>query len=89
MRPVAEMQRLRSVGRLLAVAVGGLAAIALVHADAWYALAIIATMGAAAATHRSHWYVTPAFSTFLVCGRGAPPPRGERRAAGQPLLRCS
>jgi hypothetical protein len=69
MRPAGEMQRLRSVGRLVAVAVGGLAAVALVHrgpADAWYALAIVATMAAAAATHRSHWYVTPAFTTFLV-----------------------
>jgi hypothetical protein len=39
MRPAAEMQRLRSVGRILAGAGG---------------------------THRSRWYVTSAFTTFLV-----------------------
>lgn len=69
MRPAAEMQRLRSVGRLVDVIVGGAAAVVLVHigpADAWYALAIVVTMAAAAATHRSRWYVTPAFTTFLV-----------------------
>jgi hypothetical protein len=69
MRPAAEMQRLRSVGRLVAVAVGGAAAVVLVHlapADGWYALAIVVTMAAAAATHRSRWYATPAFTTFLV-----------------------
>jgi hypothetical protein len=42
MRAVAEMQKLRSAGRILAVIAG------------------------AAATHRSRWYVTPAFSTVLV-----------------------
>lgn len=69
MRPTAEMQRLRSVGRIIAVAIGALAAIALVRLTpaAWvYSLAAIAALAAGGATHRSRWYVTPAFTTFLV-----------------------
>ncbi|MBS1888754.1 MAG: FUSC family protein [Actinobacteria bacterium] len=69
MRPTAEMQRLRSVGRICAVALGAVVAIALVRlqpAAAWLALAALATIAGAAATHRSRWYVTPAFTTFLV-----------------------
>jgi hypothetical protein len=69
MRPTAEMQRLRSVGRILAVAIGALAAIGLVRLgpSAWaYSLAVIAVVAGAGATHRSRWYVTPAFTTFLV-----------------------
>ena len=69
MRPVAEMQRLRSVGRIAAVACGALAGIALVRVSppaAVYSAAVIATVTGAAATHRSRWYVTPAFTTFLV-----------------------
>lgn len=69
MRPAAEMQRLRSVGRILAVAVGALAAIVIVRLgpSAWvYSLAALAAVAGAAATHRSRWYVTPAFTTFLV-----------------------
>jgi Fusaric acid resistance protein-like len=69
MRPAPEMQRLRSVGRIIAVAIGALAAIALVRAAPapWvYSLAAIAAMAACGATHRSRWYVTPAFTTFLV-----------------------
>jgi uncharacterized membrane protein YccC len=69
MRPAAEMQRLRSVGRVIAVAMGALAAIALVRLSpaAWiYSLAAIAALAACGATHRSRWYVTPAFTTFLV-----------------------
>jgi hypothetical protein len=69
MRPAPEMQRLRSVGRVLAVAVGAIAAIALVDldpADGWYALAAVATIAGAAGTRGSHWYVMPAFTTFLV-----------------------
>jgi hypothetical protein len=30
------------------------------------AVAVIATIGAAAATHHSRWYLTPSFTTFLV-----------------------
>ena len=69
MRPAAEMQRLRSVGRIIAVAIGALAAIGLVRLSpaAWvYSLAAIAALAACGATHRSRWYVTPAFTTFLV-----------------------
>jgi hypothetical protein len=69
MRPAAEMQRLRSVGRVLSVAVGALAAIALLHlspSPIWYSLAAIAALGGAAGTHGSRWYLTPAFTTFLV-----------------------
>ena len=69
MRPTAEMQRLRSVGRIVAVASGALAGIALVRMSppaAVYSVAVIATVAGAAGTHRSRWYVTPAFTTFLV-----------------------
>ena len=69
MRPAAEMQRLRSVGRIVAVACGALAGIALVRMSppaAVYSVAVIATVAGAAGTHRSRWYVTPAFTTFLV-----------------------
>ncbi|MDO8208855.1 FUSC family protein [Conexibacter sp. CPCC 206217] len=69
MRPAAEMQRLRSVGRILAVLVGALLAIGFVRldpADGWYALAAIAAVAGAAGTHRSRWYLTPAFTTFIV-----------------------
>ena len=69
MRPGAEMQRLRSVGRVIAVAIGALAATGLVRLTpvAWvYSLAAIAALAACGATHRSRWYVTPAFTTFLV-----------------------
>ena len=69
MRPAAEMQRLRSVGRLIAVAVGALAAIGLVRLDPAaeiYSLASIVAIAGAGATHRSRWYITPAFTTFLV-----------------------
>ena len=69
MRPSADMQRLRSAGRILAVAAGALLAIALVRlqpADLWYGVAAIAAVAGAAATHRSRWYLTSAFTTFLV-----------------------
>ena len=68
-RPDADMQRLRSAGRILAVAAGALAGAALVrlHPPAVvYGVAIIAVIAAAGATHRSRWYVTAAFTTFLV-----------------------
>jgi hypothetical protein len=69
MRPAAEMQRLRSVWRIAAVAVGATAAIVLIHlepADAWFGLVVLGVIAAAAATRGSRWYVTPAFTTFLV-----------------------
>ncbi len=69
MRPAAEMQRVRSVGRVLAVAAGALVAIVLLRLDpanGWYAAAVVVVLAGAAATHRSRWYVTSAFTTFLV-----------------------
>jgi Fusaric acid resistance protein-like len=69
MRPAEEMQRLRSVGRILAVAAGALAAICLVRLEpgsGWYGLVVVAAIAGAAATRPSRWYVTPAFTTFLV-----------------------
>lgn len=69
MRPAPEMQRLRSIGRLIAVVVGALAAILIVEAGApgvVYSVAVVAAVAGAAATHGSRWYVTPAFTTFLV-----------------------
>jgi len=69
MRPSADMQRLRSAGRIVAVATGALAGAALVRLRppaAVYSVAIIAVVAGAGATHRSRWYVTAAFTTFLV-----------------------
>ena len=69
MRPAAEMQRLRSVGRVVSVVVGALVAIAIVEAAppaGVYSVAVIVALAGAAATHGSRWYVTPAFTTFLV-----------------------
>jgi fusaric acid resistance family protein len=69
MRPSAEMQRLRSAGRILAVTAGALAGVALTRLgppDAWYSLAALAAVAGAAATSGSRWYVTSAFTTFLV-----------------------
>jgi uncharacterized membrane protein YccC len=69
MRPAAEMQRLRSAGRIISVTVGAVAAVVLVHAGppaALYSLAVFAALAGAAATHGSRWYVAPAFTTFLV-----------------------
>lgn len=69
MRPKREMQQLRSVGRVVSVFVGALAAVAFVRtgppavAVAGVAIAAIASMGA---TRTSRWYVSPLFSTFLV-----------------------
>jgi Fusaric acid resistance protein-like len=69
MRPVAEMQRIRSAGRILAVTGGALVAIGLVRLDvpaAVYGLAALAAVAGAAGLHRSRWYVTSAFTTFLA-----------------------
>ena len=69
MRPAAEMQRLRSVGRIVSVFLGGVAAVALVHAGppaAVYSLAVLVALAGVAGVHTSRWYVVPAFTTFLV-----------------------
>lgn len=69
MRPGEEMLELRAVGRLVSVAVGatlaGLMATGVPDGLAYSAAAFVA-ITAAAATHRSRWYVTSAFSTFLA-----------------------
>jgi uncharacterized membrane protein YccC len=63
------MQRIRSVGRILSVIAGAAAGIALVRAEpaaGLYSVAAIVAVAGAAATHRSRWYVTSAFTTFMV-----------------------
>jgi hypothetical protein len=69
MRPSADMQRVRSVGRVLSVVVGaslGVVMALVAPAPALYALVVVAVVTLAAATHRSRWYLTSAFTTFLV-----------------------
>ena len=69
MRPTVEMQRLRSVGRLLSVLVGGVAALLLLRSAPphWaYGCAAVAAITVGAATQGSRWYVLPAVPTFLV-----------------------
>ena len=69
MRPAAEMQKLRSQGRVASVLLGGVGAGLLVRLhppNAGYAVAALAALAAATATQRSRWYVLPAFSTFVV-----------------------
>jgi uncharacterized membrane protein YccC len=69
MRPSAEMQQIRSVGRLCSVTIGALVAVVIVRGEPGelaYSVAAVAALAAAAATHGSRWYVTSAFTTFLV-----------------------
>ena len=69
MRPAEEMLELRAVGRLASVAIGAtLAGVMATNVDpgVGYSVAVLVAIAGAAATHRSHWYVTSAFSTFLV-----------------------
>jgi Fusaric acid resistance protein-like len=69
MRPSAEMQRLRSVGRVVSVVVGALAAAALARlttAPGWYSVAMLVVLAGIAATRPSRWYVTPTFTTFIA-----------------------
>jgi Fusaric acid resistance protein-like len=69
MRPAADMQRLRSIGRLVSVLLGALAAVAFLRitpsTELVATLAVLAIAGAAG-TRASRWYVTPLFTTFLV-----------------------
>lgn len=68
-RPDAELLWSRAVGRVIAVIVGALGAVAVLAADLPSAvLAAIAALvvSSAAATRASRWYVTSAFTTFLV-----------------------
>jgi uncharacterized membrane protein YccC len=69
MRPAEEMQRLRSVGRVVSVVIGAFAAAGFAAwspPDALYAVAVVLVVVAAGATQPSRWYVTPAFTTFIV-----------------------
>jgi hypothetical protein len=69
MRPSAEMQQLRSVGRVASVFLGAFAAVAFLRANpslAAVAMATVVSIVALGATHESRWYVTPLFGTFLV-----------------------
>ena len=69
MRPSAEMTRLRGAGRAASVTAGALAAclLAVVGAEpAVLAVAIGGALTGLAATRKSRWYVTGAFTTFLV-----------------------
>lgn len=69
MRPVADMQQLRSWGRVASVFLGALAAVTLLHyhpGNAVLAVTTLAALAGVAGTHGSRWYVTPFFSTFLV-----------------------
>lgn len=92
MRPVAEMQRLRSVERILAVTLGALVAIALVRVGppaSVYSLVVLALLAGVAGTHGSRWYVTPAFTTLLAsCSCSTPTrttrPRGSANGCSRP-----
>ena len=69
MRPSADMQELRSVGRVVSVVVGALAAAGLAiltTAPGWYSAAILVVLAGVAATRPSRWYVTPTFTTFIA-----------------------
>jgi hypothetical protein len=69
MRPSADMQELRSLGRVASVVVGaGLAAVLadVTSSPTVYAIATMLAVTAASATHTSRWYVTAAFTTFLA-----------------------
>lgn len=69
MRPSREMQELRSIGRIISVIVGATVASWLLTLNlSPIPVAVIGATAviAAAATNASRWYVTPAFTTFLV-----------------------
>ncbi|HEY5855718.1 MAG TPA: FUSC family protein [Aldersonia sp.] len=68
-RPQLDLLQTRGVGRVLSVVVGALAAPLLLRTDpADYVFAIVAVvvLAAATATEGSRWYITSAFTTFLV-----------------------
>lgn len=69
MRPDKEVQKLRSVGRAVSVFIGAFIASWLLTLSLQPLLVAILSAGAliiASATHASRWYITPAFTTFLV-----------------------
>ncbi|PBC45896.1 FUSC family protein [Rhodococcus sp. ACS1] len=69
MRPDTDEQVTRMAGRIASMLIGGTAAVLVVGAtpaDWVYSAAVVAVVATAAATHRSRWYVTSTFTTFLV-----------------------
>jgi len=69
MRPAREMQQLRSVGRLISVVAGATIGIAIARLEppaAVYSVLILTIVAVVAATNRSRWYITPAFTTLIV-----------------------
>ncbi len=69
MRPSPQMQQLRSIGRVLSVLAGSLVAITLIRQDPSsivLGIAAVVAVAAACGTRGSRWYVTSAFTTFLV-----------------------
>jgi hypothetical protein len=69
MRPAEEMTKVRTVGRAISVVVGALVAAWLLAMDLSPAAIAIVGAGAiiaASATNASRWYITPAFTTFLI-----------------------
>jgi hypothetical protein len=69
MRPSAQMQQLRSAGRIVSVCVGALVAVVFVRsnpADGAIAAFGIVAAAAAAGVRTSRWYVTPLFGSAMV-----------------------
>ena len=69
MRPTEEMQELRSIGRIVSVLLGALAAIAFLRispSPELIAVLVVLAIAGTAGTHGSYWYVAPFFTTFLV-----------------------
>lgn len=68
-RPLEDLQKLRSAGRIISVIGGALLASVLLsfHLSVWVVAIVAASaLVLAAALHTSRWYITPAFTTFLV-----------------------
>jgi hypothetical protein len=68
-RPQLDLLQSRGIGRLISVIVGAVAAAVFLRAgppDVVYAAVIVVVIGCAAATAGSRWYITSAFTTFLV-----------------------
>jgi len=69
MRPAADMQGLRSIGRLVSVVAGAIIGIAIARLEppaAVYSIVILAVVAVLTPTNRSRWYITPAFTTVIV-----------------------
>lgn len=69
MRPVRRQLVARSVGRALSVTIGAFAASALMAfapAPPAIAVSLLLALAAMAATQRSRWYITAAFTTFVA-----------------------